>query len=86
MVRISLEMSDALYSRLKKETQDMLDLIVIVEDRGAALFISGGMNELRLKVSLIFLAKMNEEGLGLRPHLRKPGERSPTLEHVPKGG
>jgi len=27
-------MSDALYSRLKKETQDMLDLIVIVEDRG----------------------------------------------------
>jgi len=44
------------------------------------------MNELRLKVPLIFLAKMNEEGLGLRPHLRKPGERSPTLEHVPKGG
>ena len=62
----------------------MLDLIVIVEDRGAALFISGGMNELRLKVPLIFLAKMNEEGPELRPNLEEPVDSASILEHVQK--
>ncbi len=55
-----------------------------MEIGGAALFISGGMNELRLKVPLIFLAKMNEEGPELRPNLEEPVDSASILEHVQK--